>query len=319
MAEKMHDLIIIGAGPAGLGASIYASRYKLDHVVIGREIGGQVTEAPAIENWAGELSIPGPKLMAKFRKHAESFGVEIVEAEVDGIKKTEGGFEVFCESNGQKYEGKAILLALGMKSRKLDIPGEDKFVGKGVSFCATCDAAFFRGKDVAVVGGGDSAAAAAVHVAEFANKVYIIFPSNDVRFDPTWSKKIDENPKIEKVCCSKVVEIKGGQAVEGIVYEMEGKTDEILVQGVFIEVGSVPGVELAHEVGVETDKDNYIIVGEDQQTNVENVFAAGDVTTNSNKFRQIITAVAEGSIAAGSIYRKAKLGAKYVCVPGIKK
>lgn len=304
----MRDLIIIGAGPAGLGASIYASRYKLDHIVIGREIGGQVTEASAIENWAGELSISGQELMDKFRKHAQSFGAEIVEAEADGIKKIEGGFEVFCESNGCKYEAKTVILALGMKARKLEIPGEDKFIGKGVSFCATCDAMFFRGKDVAVVGGGDSAAAASIHLAEFANKVFLIYPKEDVRFDPSWAGKLDGNPKIERVCCSKLTEIRGDQAVESVVYEMGGEAKEIPVQGVFIEIGSVPGVELAHEIGVETDKDNYIIVGEDQQTNVENIFAAGDVTTNSNKFRQIITAVAEGSIAAGSVYRKLKLG-----------
>lgn len=304
----MKDLIIIGAGPAGLGASIYASRYKIDHLVIGREIGGQVTGASAIENWAGEISISGQALMDKFKKHAESFGTEIVQAEADGIKKIDGGFEVFSESNNRKYEAKTILLALGMRARKLDIPGEDRLVGKGVSFCATCDAAFFKGKEVAVVGGGDSAATAALHLAEFAGKVSIIYPSDDIRFDPTWSQKMDENPKIEKVCCSKVVEIKGGESVEGIVYEMDGTQKEIPVQGVFIEIGAVPGVELAHEIGVKTDAENYIIVGEDQQTNVENIFAAGDVTTNSNKFRQIITAVAEGAIAAGSVYRKLKLG-----------
>jgi thioredoxin reductase (NADPH) len=304
----MKDLIIIGAGPAGLGASIYASRYKLDHVVIGREVGGQVTEASAIENWAGELSITGQDLMNKFRKHAESFGTEIVEAEVDGIKKIEGGFEVFCESNGKKYEAKTIILALGMKARKLDIPGEDKFIGKGVSFCATCDAMFFRGKDVAVVGGGDSAATASLHLADFANKVYLVYPKDDVRFDPSWAQKMNENPKIEQVKCSKVVEIKGGQSVEGMVCEVDGAQKDLQIQGVFIEIGSIPGVELAHEIGVKTDEQNYIHVTEDQQTNVENVFAAGDVTTNSNKFRQIITAVAEGSIAAGSVYRKLKLG-----------
>jgi thioredoxin reductase (NADPH) len=308
--EILYDLVIIGAGPAGLGASIYASRYKLHHVVIGSEIGGQVVEASAIENWAGIESISGHDLMQNFQKHAEKFGAEIVQGTVDGIKKIEGGFEVFCEDAKRCFRGKVILLTLGMKARKLDIPGEDALVGKGVSYCATCDAMFFRNKDVVVVGGGDSAATASLHVSEFANKVYLVYPRDDVRFDPSWSQKIDENAKIEKVKCTKVIEIKGTTAVEGIVCEVDGVQKDISAQGVFIEIGSVPGVALAHELGVEVDEQSYIKVTEDQQTNVENVYAAGDVTTNSNKFRQIITAVAEGSIAAGSIYRKLKLGKK---------
>lgn len=303
----MYDLVIVGAGPAGLGASIYASRYKLKHVVVGSEIGGQVTEASQIENWAGVQSISGKELMDNFRRHTEGLGAEIVQGTADGVKKIDGGFEVYCEDIQKSFQGKVVLLALGMRPRKMDIPGEDELIGKGVSFCATCDAMFFRNKEVAVIGGGDSAATAAIHLSEFANKVSIIFKEDDVRFEPAWKERMEQNPKITMVACTNIKEIKGEKAVTGIVYEHAGATQEIPVQGVFIEIGAVPGVTLAKELGVETDGQDYIKVGEDQQTNVDNVFAAGDVTTNSNKFRQIITAVAEGAIAAGSIYRKLKL------------
>jgi thioredoxin reductase (NADPH) len=305
--EKMHDLVIIGAGPAGLGASIYASRYKLDHVVVGSEIGGQVTEASRIENWAGIEAISGGDLMESFKKHAEKFGAEVVQGMADGVKKIEGGFEVYCEDIKRSFRGKTVLLALGMKPRKMNIPGEDDLIGKGVSYCATCDAMFFRDKEVAVVGGGDSAATAALHLAEFARKVSMVYLKGGLILEPTWREKIDQNSKIEFVECEKITHINGEGRVSGLVLEQAGVAKEISVQGVFIEIGAVPGVALTEELGVKLDAQSFIIVGEDQQTNVSGVYAAGDVTTNSNKFRQIITAVAEGAIAAGSIYRNLKL------------
>ena len=170
----MYDLIIIGAGPAGLGASIYASRYKLSHVVIGAEIGGQVVEAWEIQNYAGIESIAGKDLMALFRKQTEDLGGAIVEACVQKVVPIEGGFEVLLE-NGTVRQAKVIIFALGMKPRKLNIPNEEKYLGKGISYCATCDAMFYKGKDVAVIGGGDAAATAAIHLAEFAKTVTLLY------------------------------------------------------------------------------------------------------------------------------------------------
>lgn len=307
MSEKIFDLIIIGAGPAGLGASIYASRYKLDHIIIGNEVGGQVVEASEIENWAGEISISGKTLMEKFENHAHYLGAKIIQSDVSSVVKTEPGFEVVAGK--EKYFSKSIILALGMKARKMNVPGEDKFIGKGVSYCATCDAMLYRGKDVVVVGGGDAAATAAIHLTEFANKVTLLY-RDSYNFEPAWEEQIKSNSKIKLIQCFNVKEIKGDQKVTGIAYDTEEGEKEMAAQGIFIEVGTTPGVTIAQNLGVALDEQSYIVVDQTQITNVEKVYAAGDVTTGSNKFRQIITAVAEGAVAAGSVYRKLKLEKK---------
>lgn len=305
--KKIYDLIIIGAGPAGLGSSIYASRYKMDHLVIGSEIGGQVVEASEIENWAGEISIPGKTLMEKFEHHARHFGVSIIQEDVSSAVKTEEGFEV--SAGGEKYMTKSIILALGMKARKMNVLGEDKFIGKGISYCATCDAMFYRGKDVVVIGGGDAAATAAIHLSEFAAGVKLLY-RDAYNWEPSWDEQIEKNGKIEKISCTNIKEILGDEKVSGVRYETAEGEKEMAVQGVFIEVGTTPGVAVAKNLGVALDEQSYIIVDQAQATNVEMVYAAGDVTTGSNKFRQIITAVAEGAVAAGSAYRKLKLTKK---------
>ncbi len=305
----MYDLIIIGAGPAGLGASIYASRYKLSHAVIGSEIGGQVTEAWEIENYAGIESISGKDLMEKFVQQTKGLGGTIIQGAVNSVKNIEDGFEVIT-SDEKKYETKTIILALGMKARKMNIPGEDKFIGKGVSYCATCDAMFFRGKDVVVIGGGDAAATAAIHLAEFANSVQLLYKEGTKTFEPTWDEKMRKNGKIAMSTFSKIISVIGDEKVSALEYELNGEKKELLVQGVFIEIGSIPGAVVAQNLGVQTDEQGYIVVKQDQSTNIENVYAAGDATTGSNKFRQIITAVAEGSVAAGSVYKKLKLAKK---------
>lgn len=305
--NKIYDLIIVGAGPSGLGASIYASRYKLDHLVIGNEIGGQVEEASEIENWAGEISIPGKTLMEKFQHHAHHLGGKIVQSDVSAITKNGENFEVLA--GAEKYQAKSIILALGMKPRKMNIPGEDKFIGKGISYCATCDAMFFREKDVVIIGGGDAAATAAIHVSEFAKKVYLLYRET-FNWEPSWDEQMKKNPKIEIIQCSDIEEVKGSEKVSGVVYATSEGDKELNVQGIFIEIGAVPGVVLAQNLGVNLDEQKYIIVDQTQATNVENVYASGDVTTGSNKFRQIITAVAEGAVAAGSVYRKLKLNKK---------
>ena len=299
-----YDMVVIGAGPAGLGASIYASRYKLNHVVIGQEIGGQVVEAFDIENYAGFEKVSGKELMDKFRKQTEDLGAKIVSAVVQKVSQKGDVFEI--HAGGDMYEAKAIIFALGMKPRKMNIPGEDKFLGKGISYCATCDAMFFRRKEVVVIGGGDSAATAAIHVSEFADKVTLLY-KDELTAEPAWVDEMKNNSKIQMQCCTNVTSVNGQQKVESISYEFEGKTEELSVEGVFIEIGSTPGVMIAKELGVETDEQSYIVVNQTQATNVENVYAAGDVTTGSNKFRQIITAVAEGAVAAGSVYKKLKL------------
>jgi len=198
-----------------------------------------------------------------------------------------------------------------MKPRKMNIPNEDKFVGKGVSYCATCDAMFFRNKDVVVIGGGDAAATAAIHLSEFANTVQLLYKEGTNVYEPSWSEQMNKTGKIAISPFEKINELMGEEKVSGIIYETkEGEKKELKIQGVFIEIGSVPGVVVAKDLGVATDEQGYIIVDQTQVTNIENVYAAGDVTTGSNKFRQIITAVAEGAVAAGSVYKKLKLAKK---------
>lgn len=303
--KTVYDLIIVGAGPAGLGASIYSSRYKLNHLVIGEDIGGQVVEASEIENWAGEKSISGSDLMKKFIDQTESLGATIIKEDVRQIEKKENEFEVVTDG-GKRYFTKTVILALGMKPRKMNVKGEKDFVGKGVSYCATCDAMFFRDKDVVVIGGGDAAAMAAQHLTEFARKVYVLHRC-EVNWEPSREETMKCSNKIELICSENITEIRGDSKVKSVTYEQDGATKELAVEGVFIEVGTVPGVVLAKNLGVNLDDKDYIIVDQTQSTNVEGVWAAGDVTTGSNKFRQIITAVAEGAVASGSIYRKLRL------------
>lgn len=305
MIEKIFDLIIIGGGPAGLAASIYASRYKVNHLLVAKEPGGQAVEAHKVENWPGTISISGIELARKMREHAEKLGAEISMDSVSGVKKSGDFFEITTHT--ARLKAKNIILALGMEYRKLQIPGEAEFKGKGVSYCPTCDAPFFKDKVVAVAGGGNSAASAALLLAEYASKVCLIYRGDKLKADPSYQEKISANDKIEIIFSTNIKEIKGdgGDKVEKIILDRKHNgTEELAVQGVFIEIGSEPGVELAGQLGVETDEQGFVKVNPDQSTNVSGVYAAGDATTGSNKMRQILTAAAEGAVAAGSVYRK---------------
>jgi thioredoxin reductase (NADPH) len=303
---KCYDLIIIGAGPAGLSASIYASRYKLNHLIFGVETGGQINEISSIENWPGEISISGQDLIRKLSHHVESYGVKILKESILDLKKNEDDFEI--QTAKEKYVAKAIVLAMGASYRKMNIPGEREFTGKGVSYCATCDAMFFREKTVCVIGGGNSAAVVALELSEFAKKIFLISKEEKMLADPLWMEKIWNQGKIEIIRGTQVLEIKGGEKVEKVILDKAHQDKTFLpVDGVFIEVGTEPGVELARKIAVETDEKNYIKVKEDMSTNVPGVYAAGDITTSSNKFRQLITAAAEGAISAQSVYKRIKI------------
>jgi len=303
MENKLYDLIIIGAGPAGLAASIYASRYKVSHLVIGKEPGGQAVEAHKVENWPGTESISGFELTQKMREHAEKLGAKIVMDSVSNITPTGNNFEVTTHS--AQYQAKNIILALGMEYKKLQIPGEDDFRGKGVSYCPTCDAAFFGGKIVAVAGGGNSAASAAQLLSEYASKVYIIYRGEKLKVDPVYLDNFAKNEKIEIIYGTNIKEIKGENSVEKIVLDKKyNDKDELEAQGVFIEIGSEPGIELTKQLGVKADEQGFVVVNADQSTNVSGIYAAGDATTGSNKMRQILTASAEGAVAAASVYKR---------------
>jgi thioredoxin reductase (NADPH) len=305
--DHIYDLIIIGAGPAGLSASIYASRYKLNHLIFGAEFGGQMNEIKTIENWPGETKISGRDLIQKFFEHVENYGVKIARESVVGISKLEN--EIFeIKTSRNNYRAKAIILAMGAKARKMNIPGEKEFIGKGVSYCATCDAMFFREKTVCVIGGGNSAAVVALELTDFAKKVYLVSKEEKMSAEPIWLERISGNSKIELIRKTGVLEIKGESKVERVILDKAYNDENNLkVDGIFIEIGTEPGIEIAQKIGVEIDTQDYIKVNSDMSTNISGIFAAGDITTGSNKFRQVLTAAAEGSIASSSAYKMISL------------
>jgi thioredoxin reductase (NADPH) len=313
----MHDLIILGAGPAGLAASIYASRYKISHIVIGNIFDGSVSKAHLIENWPGEKSIKGSELVMKFYDHVKSLNIDVIQENIIGIEKerwskssefeiSEGGFIVTTDSN-KVYKAKAVLIALGTKHRKLNISGEKKLLGKGVSYCAVCDGAFFKDKIVAVAGGSNSAAMAVTMLSEHAKKVYMIYRGETLRCEPIMKERLEKNPKVEIIYKTNVVKVSGVKKVESIEIDSEYKgKNEIKLDGLFIAIGLVPSASMAKSLGVEVDGDSYILVDRGGMTNVIGVAAAGDITNNSNKLHQIVTAVSEGAIAVTSIYKYLK-------------
>lgn len=300
--SNLYDLIIIGAGPAGYAASIYASRFKLKNLVIGEIAGGLASEAHLIENYPGFIEITGRDLMEKFRRQAEHFGGQILNDNVVEIKKNKNEFKI--KTRGEKYFfSRALILALGSSYRKLNIKGEKEFLGKGVSYCPTCDGPFFKNKVIAVIGGADSAVMAAIYLSEFAKKVYLIYRREKLRAEPIWTERAQLSKKIEIIYQINVLEIQGRDKVEKLILDRpyQGK-NELEVSGVFVEIGSVPNTVLIKDLGLISDKEGFINIKEDGSTSISGVFAAGDVTTGSNKLRQIITAAAEGAIAAKAVY-----------------
>jgi len=295
-----YDCIIIGAGPAGLGSAIYQARYKVNCMVIGADVGGTANLAPDIENWPG-MKGPGWEIMAKFKEHVESFNVPIVIDSVAHIGKVDDSFIVKTEK--QEYHGKTILLAMGTKRRKLGIPGEEEYMGHGVSYCATCDCVFMKDKKVGVVGGSDAAAMAAQILAEHASEVVIIYRKDHMRAEPARVDVLEKNPKIKFEYNANVTEILGEGKVEKVKLDT-GK--ELELDGLFIEIGGEPLTEIAKELGIELSEKGRIKVDAGMRTTVKGIYAAGDITNGSNEFNQIATAVSEGSIAALSIFNDLK-------------
>jgi thioredoxin reductase (NADPH) len=298
---KEYDVVILGAGPAGLSAAIYSARYRLKTIVIGREFGGTANYAHKVENYPG-FEGSGPVLMKKFHKQAEKFGAEFLSDDVIGIQK-EKGFEVIT-ARKEKIATRAIIVALGTQRRKLNIKGEDEFLGKGVSYCATCDGNFFRNKTVAVIGGGDSACKASELLSDIAKKVYMIASGEGDKCEVIVSQRLKKKPNFELLCNSVPQEIKGSELVEELVIETGGKKmpnlKSLKVDGVFIEIGSLPVSDVCRILGIKTSKDGYIETNVDMETNAPGIFAAGDVV--KTKLKQIVVAASQGAKAAKSAY-----------------
>ncbi len=292
-----YDLIIIGAGPAGLTAALYASRAGLKTLVVEKgAAGGQIATTAVMENWPGTESISGPALTEAMAKHAKKFGAELLEfTEVTGIE-IEGPVKKVHTVNGT-FEAKALIIATGNREKKLGVPGEAEFKGKGVSYCATCDAPFFREKDVVVIGGGNSALEEAHYLAKFAKSVTVIHRRSHFRADKAVEEKIRAEPKIKIVLDSTVEAIVGAKKAEGVrmLNTKTGKASELKCDGVFIYVGMIPNSELvAGKVAL--DKYGCVITDADRNASAPGVFAAGDVT--HGKVKQAVTAAGDGAIAA---------------------
>ncbi len=295
-----YDVCILGGGAAGLTAGIYSGRYGLKTIVISKDIGGTANLAERIENYPG-FQGSGRELMNKFYEQAKEHGAEFLNDEVIDIKKD--GKEFVVTTSGKKILVKSIIIALGTWRRKLNIPGEDKFLGKGVSYCATCDAAFFKKKDVAVIGGGDAACKAALLLSEMANKVYFIYRGKKHMCEAILGNKMRNRKNIEFLFNTTPFEIRGKQVVSELVVVKPGKIpkqEKINVHGVFIEIGGLPVSDIAKMLGAKVDKEEHILVNEEMKTNVKGVFAAGDVV--KSKLKQVIVAASQGALAAKSAY-----------------
>ena len=303
---EKYDLIIIGAGPAGMSAGIYASRHKLKTLILSKDLGGLASTAHRICNFPSYNNVNGFELMQKFAKHVKELEVPIVYEEVVKIREEGGkvkqGFIV--KTSKSEYFGKKIIFAGGTNRQKLGVKGEEEFVGKGVSYCATCDAGFFKDKIVSVVGGSDAALTAALLLSEFATKVYIIYRKDKFfRGEPSWVELVEKEKKIEVLFNEEIKEIIGKGKVDSVDLKSGKKLD---VDGVFIEIGSVPEVSIISHLKIKQTDKGYIVVDKNQMTSFKGIYAAGDVTDNILK--QIVTASAEGAIAAYFIYREIKSG-----------
>jgi len=290
------DLIIAGGGPAGLAAGLYAARMNLRTVLLERgPVGGQLLNTELIEDYPGFESILGADLAVKMGEHARKFGLDLREfIEVESIS-TEDGLKVVRTASGEELRAPALIVAAGGLPRKLGVPGEVELAGRGVSYCAVCDGAFFKGEVLAVIGGGDAAVEEADFLTRYASKVYLIHRRDEFRAQPILIERAKANPKLEFILNAQVHEITGDQKVQKIVYEQEGKRKELEVGGVFIFVGFLPNSGLL-KVHVDHDENGYILTGSDMSTSIEGVWAVGDVRAQLTK--QIATAVGDGTTAA---------------------
>jgi thioredoxin reductase (NADPH) len=299
----MYDVIIVGSGPAGYSAGIYSCRYQLKSIIFGKMMGGTISEAHKICNYPGFPEISGMDLSSKMYEHATKTGCEMKFESITNIEKIDNHFKVTTDLD-KEYESKAVILATGTERTKLTIPDEDKYLGKGLSYCATCDANFYKDKIVGVIGGSSAATMAAMMLSDIASKVYIIYRGKELRGDPAWMKQALNKENIEVIYQTVVVGLEGSERLEALKLNKEYNGTNILgVDGVFVEIGSEPNKNLVQKLGLETDKKGYIEVDEAQRTSIEGIWAAGDCTTASNGFRQVVTAVGEGGVAANSIYQ----------------
>jgi thioredoxin reductase (NADPH) len=301
MADTTYDLIVVGGGPAGMTAAIYGARAKLRTLLIEKaKHGGQASTTEEVENWPGSGKTTGPELMKNFRDHVEHLGVDMIKEDVAKVS-LDGDVKVIETRKGNRYEGRSVILAPGAHPRTLGVKGEGPLRGKGVSYCATCDADFFTDLDVCVVGSGDAAVEEALYLTKFCESVtmIILHPEGTMDANKASQERAYANPKLKYVWQSAIEEIKGDGIVEKVVLKnlATGELSEMETNGVFIFIGTVPNTEFLADTGLELDRGGYILAdSETMTTNIDGVFAAGD--SRRKWLRQIVTAASDGAIAA---------------------
>lgn len=300
MTKFDYDVIIIWAWSAGYPTGMYASRYSMKNLVIGGLPGGALATSHKVENYPGVLSASGKEIMDDFKAHAVVAGSDMLEEMVTGVNKHEDHFHI-TTATGKEFKTKFVVLATGNNYRHLGAKGEEEMLGKWVSYCATCDGNFFKWRDVVLAWGGNTALTEALYLAELCNKVTIVHRRDTFRAEDIWVEQAKKIKNIEFALNEEVEEIKGKFFVEEILLK-SGKT--IKADGIFVAIGSNPNTSLVDAMNPEKDDEGCLVVDARQETSIKGLFAAGDVTTNSNKFKQTIMSAAEGCLAADSIHEE---------------
>lgn len=300
--NKIYDIIIIGAGPAGLTAALYSARNGLNVGVVSKDIGGTVNSVLRIENWPG-FSGSGPELMKKFYEQVKEYSVDFILEEAVSIenksyKIKDKGFLV--KTKRQELKCKSLIFSTGSQRKKLKINGEEKFLGRGVSYCATCDAFFFKNKDVAVIIDSDCNSSSALVLSDVARKVYLIYRGEKLRCDGLDAKKLNEKKNVQAYYSCIPLEVVGKDKVEGLKISCKSKKEVIQVDGIFIEEDFKPISELSKNLGLKINNEKFIEVDEDMKTSIEGIYAAGDIT--HTKLKQVVVAASQGATAAKSAY-----------------
>ena len=298
--------MIAGQGAAGFAAGLYSARYQMKTAIAGQDFGGETAIGGLIENYPGNIEIDGFDLMLEFKKQVTELEVPIIEDNLKSVSKTEKGF--FCQlNNGQEIETKNVILAIGRERRKLGLKNEDEWTGKGVSYCSTCDAPLYKNKNLAVVvGGGNAAVEGAILIAKYAKKVFLVYRGEKLwRPEPILLETLNKTENVDVLLNNNVIELIGSDfgGLQKIKFEKEHNNEtEYTVDGLMIEAGADPRIEIPNSLGIDLDiETNEVVVDKDQKTNIDGIYAAGDLTNGSN-LKQTITAASQGAISALSAY-----------------
>ncbi|MQG39353.1 MAG: thioredoxin reductase [SAR202 cluster bacterium] len=300
---KNYDVLIAGQGAAAFAAGLYTARYQMKSIIVGETFGGETATGGLIENYPGYSEIDGFDLMMKFREQVASYDVPILDDKVSAVKKDSNDFQIETES-GEKYIASSVILGIGRERRKLGLQNEDEWTGKGVSFCSTCDAPLHRENIVAIVGGGNAAIEGAVLLSKYASTVYLIYRRNKfTRPEPVNLKLLNDSKNIIQLLDTNVTSLLGDDGLNEISIDKPyNNSTNLNVDGLFIEIGADPRVEIPIQLGINLNEKNEVIVNNEMETNVAGILAAGDLTDASGDLKQTITAAAQGAIAAKSAY-----------------